>query len=68
MFCSTMNRNTVRSAQTVCASSACVENTAIMIMDAITASIFALISICIRLLAPHAVRNLATDPLIAYSA
>ena len=67
---STMNRmHTARFAQVSCARSACSENTAIMmILDAISASIFALISICIRLLAPHAVRNLATDPLITYSA
>ena len=55
---STMNRmHTARFAQVSCARSACSENTAIMmILDAISASIFALISI--RLLPAQAARNL----------
>ena len=58
---STMNRmHTARFAQVSCARSACSENTTIMIiLDAISASIFALISIpCIRLLPAQAARNL----------
>ena len=55
---STMNRmHTARFAQVSCARFACSENTAIMmILDAISASIFALISI--RLLPAQAARNL----------
>lgn len=58
---STMNRmHTARFAQVSCARFACSENTAIMmILDAISASIFALISILsIRLLPAQAARNL----------
>ena len=58
---STMNRmHTARFAQVSCARFACSENTAIMmILDAISASIFALISILsIRLLLAQAARNL----------
>ena len=55
---STMNRmHTARFAQVSCARFACSESTAIMmILDAISASIFALISI--RLLPAQAARNL----------
>ena len=58
---STMNRmHTSRFAQVSCARFACSENTAIMmILDAILASIFALISILsIRLLPAQDARNL----------
>lgn len=59
---STMNRmHTARFAQVSCARFACSESTAIMMMilDAISASIFALISILsIRLLPAQAARNL----------
>lgn len=58
---STMNRmHTARFAQVSCARFACSESTAIMmILDAISASIFALISILsIRLLLAKATRNL----------
>ena len=52
--------NTARDAQGSCAASACSENNSIMIiMDAVLASIFALISILsIRLLLAKAIRNL----------
>lgn len=64
-----MNRNTVRSAQTFCAHSACSANNSIMIiMDTILVSIFALISISIRLLVPHTVRNMTTCIPRCYSA
>lgn len=58
---STMNRmHTARFAQVSCARFACSENTAIMmILDAVSASIFVLISILsIRLLPAQAARNL----------
>ena len=58
---STMNRmHTAHFAQVSCARFACSENTTIMmILDAISASIFALISILsIRLLPAQAARNL----------
>lgn len=60
---SAMNRmDTSRFAQVSCARFACSENTIMMIMDAVSASIFALISIIsilsIRLLPAQAARNL----------
>ena len=54
------NQNTARSAQCSCAHFACSENNSIIIiLDAVLASIFALISILsIRLLPAQAARNL----------
>ena len=62
--------NTARFAQVSCAASACSENNSIMIiLDAVLASIFALISlISIRLLGAKATRNLTicqTAPYLA---
>ena len=60
MYRAMMNANTARFAQVSCAASACSENNSIMIiLDAVQASIFALISILsIRLFPAQAARNL----------
>ena len=59
MFRAAKTADTVRSAQGFCAASACSENTGlILIMDAILASIFVLISICIRLFISNTVRSM----------
>ena len=59
MFRAAKTADTVCSAQGFCVASACSENTGlILIMDAILASIFVLISICIRLFISNTVRSM----------
>lgn len=68
MTCMKLNRHTACDAQAACAAFVRAENQNIaIIMDTILVSIFAFISICVRLLIAHGARDLTCRRMYAYS-